>query len=163
MKNIFNYIIYLLIPISLMNSHTNMSNKKINYKLYIPKINIERNIYDFNNINNDVNKNVYLATKYNFSTLNGSIVLAAHSGNSLVSYFDNLNKLDIMDEVIIEDLDNIYTYIIDDTFFINKNGTFNYNDKDRYIYLITCVKNNHKQQLVYGGKLKKITKKSTFS
>lgn len=131
--------------------------------IYIPKIDVSNNIYTFDDAKNNVNENVYLAAKYNFDILKGSLVLASHSGNSPISYFNDIDRLSFGDEIFIEDKDNIYTYLIDKVFIIDKTGLFKYEDKDKYIYLITCVKHTHKKQLVIGGFLSKITKKSTFS
>lgn len=165
MKNLFNFVVYVLaflFPYSIYENETTIKSNEA-FHIYIPKIKVSNNIYDYDDKKNNVNQNIYNATKYNFSKLNGSLVLASHSGNSSVSYFNDIDKLSLGDEIFIEDKDNIYLYLVNKIFFIDKTGMFYYDNKDKYIYMITCVKNSHKKQLVIGGYLSKITKKSTFS
>ena len=168
MKSIFSYFIYLLIPVLLITSHSNIvENKKIDKSkneitVYIPKINLKKNTYSFNDQKNDVNKNIFLAINYDFNTLKGSTILAAHSGNSEVSYFYDLDKLGLNDEIIIETNNKIISYEVDKIYLINKTGKFNYQDYDKGIYLITCSKKYKKKQLVIYAKSRKILEKSAF-
>ena len=165
MKNTFSLVAYILFPLYLffpLKSNNKDFYNDINH-IYIPKINLSNNIYGFIDEQNNVNKNIYLAQDYDFDSLKGALVLASHSGNSPVSYFNDIDKLSLGDEIFVEDKNNIYTYLVDNIFVINKTGFFKYDNKDKYVYLVTCVKNKHKKQLVIGGFLSKITKKSTFS
>ena len=159
---------YLLIFITIIynNNHgenTYDTNYDINHNyIYIPKISLVNEIYDYDNDKNNVDKNVYMVTKYNFNNPHGSLVLAAHSGNGYANFFNRLDELIKDDEIIIESDDYLYTYLVTNIYTINKNGNFKFYNKDKYIYLITCLKNHKKKQLVVKGFLKKITKKSTF-
>ncbi len=164
MKNLFNFLIYLIIPLISFTGNKNIKLESDNLlgHLYIPKISVSNDLYKYGNDINNVDINVYVATLYDFNKLDGSLILASHSGNCSICFFNNLYKLSNGDEIIIENSNNIYLYVVDDMFEIDKTGKFKYNDKDKYIYLVTCVKNTHKKQLIVGGFLKKITKKSTL-
>jgi LPXTG-site transpeptidase (sortase) family protein len=93
-------------------------------------------IYNMSDKGNDVNKNIYLAhDDYN------NLVIAAHSGSSLVSYFKNLDKLELSDEVIFIKNGIKRVYEIFKISLIDKNGTYRL-PKFNYpvISLITCLK-----------------------
>lgn len=63
-------------------------------QLIIDKISINNYIYSYDSINNTVEKNVELLAGSTFPDKENSIVfLAAHSGNSNISYFNNLDRL----------------------------------------------------------------------
>lgn len=167
MRTIFRFIFYLFIGLFFnINSDSidlsNNINKDYFFKLNIPKIGLNQSVYEFNSLNNDVDKGIYLVKKYNFSSLKGSLILASHSGSSSISYFKNLDLLDLDDSVFVVYNDNYYYYTITNRYVINKTGKFNYKNDDKTIYLITCDKKNDKKQLVFKGKLLKIAKKSTF-
>jgi sortase (surface protein transpeptidase) len=73
-----------------------------------------------------------------------------------------LNLLKKNDIVKIFINDRIVFYTVTDKYKINKTGKFKYHDKNAYLYLITCDKNNNDKQIVVVGKIVKIMKKSTF-
>ena len=95
-------------------------------------------------------------------TLKGTLILASHSGNSPISYFKNLDLLNSGDVIKIIHNSFEYYYIIIDIYKIDKNGKFQYSNENKTICLVTCDKKNKHKQVVYKGKLVKITKKSTF-
>ena len=163
-KILFNFITYIFLlfvipfnkPIEIQN------NDNYFFIINIPKIDLYKEVYKYNNHNNNVNKGIYLVKDYDFNTLNGSLILASHSGNSDISYFKNLNLLKKNDIVKIFINDRIVYYAVTDKYKINKTGKFKYHDKNAYLYLITCDKNNNNKQIVVVGKIVKIMKKSTF-
>lgn len=121
----------------------------------IPKINLKKGLsYNKNNI------------KYNIEIVKGSsfpdkddsnLILAAHSGNSKVSFFKNLHKLVLGDKVYIYYNNIKYEFVIDDIYDVKKDGTVEikrYQNK-KTITLITCKKNNKTLQTVYIGYLSK--------
>lgn len=168
MKIISTYILYFVLfifiydNILLDNINDNISNNGYYFSLNIPKIDLNVKVYDYNDKNNDVNKGIFLVKQYNFDSMHGSIILASHSGTSSISYFKNLYLLNKNDVVVIIYNNHNYYYKINRIYKINKNGKFIYKNSDRGIYLITCDKKNKKKQIVYKGKLEKISKKSTF-
>lgn len=70
--------------------------KKENYIgiLEIPKINLKRGLVDKNSSSNNVNKNIYTVKETSFpdEKINSHIILAAHSGNSYVSFLEILQN-----------------------------------------------------------------------
>ena len=81
--------------------------------------------------------------------VNGNVILAAHSGNARISYFRNLDKLNIGDEISIDYKSNIYKYRVSDIYLIDKNGKAEIirNINKSTLTLITC-KHNKKKQIV---------------
>lgn len=70
--------------------------------LEIEKLNLKKGIYDFNSPLNDVSKNVQLINGSTFpDTLYSNVILASHSGNSKISYFKNLERLEMGDSAIL--------------------------------------------------------------
>ncbi len=126
---------------------------KINYiaVLKIPKINLERGLVDPNSYLNNVN--------YNLEILDGSsmpdqaksnLIIAGHSGNSRISFFKNLNKLVISDEIFIDYKNNTYEYKVVDIYEIEKTGIAEIikNQNATTLTLITCKHNTNKQIVI---------------
>lgn len=124
--------------------------------LEIPTINLKRGLVDKNSPNNNVNQNIYMVkdTILPDESSVSHIILASHSGNSYVSYFKNLHKLDINDEVYFYYMNIKYTYNIYKIYEVDKTGSIELkstNSSD--ITLITC-KDSSKKQIVVLGTLK---------
>lgn len=140
------------------NEDTNKKNDDLNYiaVLEIPKINLKKGLYSYNSIYNDVDKNIEILNVSKMPNKENSVlVLASHSGNSSVSYFKNLGKLQKNDLVIFYYNSVKYFYKIIDFYTENKSGFI---DKPKfksgkYIILTTCK--DSLNQLVYIGKLVK--------
>ena len=159
---IYKYLIYIFIGfyLSLNNNYNQIVSNDCYFILNIPKINLSEKVYEYNDKNNDVNKGIFLAKEYNFNSFNGSLILASHSGNSSISHFKNLDKLD-KDDIVSIIIDNrVIYYKIVDIYKIQKNGKFKYSNENETIYLVTCDKKNNKKQIVFKGKIIKINKKS---
>ena len=123
--------------------------------LEIPKINLKRGLFDKSSSKNNVNKNIYIVkeTVLPNEANNSHIILASHSGNSSVSFFRNLKKLDINDKVFFYYEHIKYIYEIVDRYEIPKTGKaqlIQTNSSD--ITLITCITGT-KKQVVYLGEL----------
>lgn len=130
---------------------------KIDYKaiLEIPKINLKKGIVDENSSHNNVNKNIYVVKETIFPDGQNisHIILAAHSGNSYVSYFRNLNKLSLDDEVYFYYGNIKYIYKISNRYEIQKTGTAKLKQTNiSDITLITCISGTNKQ-VVYVATL----------
>lgn len=140
------------------NEDTNKKNDDLNYiaVLEIPKINLKKGLYSYNSIYNDVDKNIEILNVSKMPNKENSVlVLASHNGNSSVSYFKNLGKLQKNDLVIFYYNSVKYFYKIIDFYTENKSGFI---DKPKfksgkYIILTTCK--DSLNQLVYIGKLVK--------
>ena len=137
-----------------VNSDTNINDYIA--VLEIPAINLTRGLVDKSSPNNDVNKNIYMLkdTVLPDEDTISHIILAYHSGNSYVSYFKNLHKLDINDEIYFYYKNNKYIYSIYKIDEVDKTGNIELkktNSSD--ITLITC-KGNLKRQIVIYATLK---------
>lgn len=127
--------------------------KKIEYiaVLKIPKINLERGLVDPNSYLNNVDYNIQILKNSAMPDQRfGNVMLAAHSGNARISYFRNLDKLDINDNVSISYKGNIYSYKVVNIYDIEKNGKAQIirNKNVSTLTLVTCRHNTNKQMIV---------------
>ena len=126
---------------------------KINYiaVLKIPKINLERGLVDPNSYLNNVNYNLEILNGSNMPDIkNGNLIIAGHSGSARISFFRNLDKLVLGDEIYIDYKNNTYKYKVVDLYDIEKTGTAEI-IRDKYkstLTLITCRHNTNKQIIV---------------
>ena len=153
-------IIILTISISIFNkkgiinvNKPNISipiNNEIIGKLIIEKININKELYNINNINNNVEKNITILKESIMPDKNNSIVfIAAHSGTGEIAYFNELDKLEINDEIILIYNNKKYKYIVKEIWEEKKNGYINVNkEKEKQLILTTCSPNKDKYQLI---------------
>lgn len=118
--------------------------------LEIPKINLKRGIYNVDSKENNVDKNIYILKSSTLPNKQDShIILAAHSGNSYISYFRNLHRVNKNDEVLFY-FENIkYIYKVIDKYEVDKTGKIELEFTDsKDITLITCVHGEEKQLVV---------------
>ena len=124
--------------------------EKINYIaiLKIPKIKLVRGLVDRNSYLNNVKYNVeILKDSASPEEQNGNVILAAHSGNARISYFRNLDKLVLGDDISLEYKSKTYKYKIVDIYLIEKTGKAEIvrNKNKNTLTLITCKHNTNKQ------------------
>lgn len=124
--------------------------EKIDYiaVLEIPKIKLKRGIVDKNSSYNNVNRNIYTLKETTMPDEedNSHIMLASHSGNSYISYFKNLNKLNLNDEVYFFYKNNKYVYKVIKKYEVEKTGIVKLSKKNSSdITLITCVSGTNNQ------------------
>lgn len=123
--------------------------------LEIPKINLKRGLVDIDSIYNSIDYNIQILKESTMPNIdNSNLILVAHSGNSNVSFFKDLDKLEILDNVYLYYNNTVYQYEIYDKYEIEKIGSLklNKNINSKTITLITC-KDNTNKQLVFVGKL----------
>ena len=120
--------------------------------LEIPKINIKRGFLNIKDKGNNVNKNLQVIKGSDMPNVkNGNLIIAAHSGNSYISYFKNLHKLS-NDDVAYVYFNNIkYTYKVVGKYDSEKNGkvTIHRDNKKNTLTLITCSQTDKTKQIVY--------------
>jgi LPXTG-site transpeptidase (sortase) family protein len=120
--------------------------------LEIPKINIKRGFLNIKDKGNNVNKNLQVIKGSDMPNVkNGNLIIAAHSGNSYISYFKNLHKLS-NDDVAYVYFNNIkYTYKVAGKYDEEKNGkvTIHRDNKKNTLTLITCSQTDKTKQIVY--------------
>ena len=124
--------------------------------LEIPKINLKRGLLDINSEYNDVSYNVaIMETSLMPDIKNSNLILAAHNGNSPVSFFKDLESIGEKDMIYIYYNGYKYIYQIDNYYVVDKTGKVNiHRDKTKNtITLITCKNNTEDKQIVYIGYL----------
>ena len=94
--------------------------------LHIPSINLTRGFYKQTSSLNNVNKNIYyvkesIPLEYSSSML----ILAAHRGNSKVSFFNDLDKLNLGSTIYLDYKGKRYTYILSNKYDELKDGYLN--------------------------------------
>ena len=122
--------------------------------LEIPKISLKKGLVNPYSKYNNVNKNVTILNPIEMpNQKNSTFLLAAHSGNSNMSYFKNLYKLKNNDVVYIYYKNKKYKYRIVDYYEQNKTGKIflKTNYEKNIIVLTTCKQFSLKKQLIYVG------------
>ncbi|MEF2663387.1 MAG: sortase [Bacilli bacterium] len=117
----------------------------------IPKIGVEKGLYSKDSKNNNVSRNIQIIKESSYPDVDGgNFILAAHSGNSRVSYFRKLDKLQGDDEVSIFYGGSEYKYKVVNIYDIEKTGSANIvrNANKTTLTLITCRHNTNKQIVV---------------
>ena len=121
--------------------------------LKIPKIELYRGFYGINSKLNDVSKNIYVHPASTFPVRGNAnnLILASHSGSSSISYFKNLYKLELEDDIYLEYNGTNYHYKIKNIYTVPKNGTvaLRVNQEVSTISLITCTKSDKSTQTIY--------------
>ena len=120
--------------------------------LEIDKIHLKQGFLSIDNYYNNVDYNIEILKVSDFpDVLNGNFILASHSGNSSISYFRNLYKLDIGDIAKVYYKSKTYKYQIVNIYKENKDGSVGiYRDSNKTtLTLITCSKNDKQHQTVY--------------
>lgn len=135
---------------------TEDSQGEINYiaVLKIPKIYLERGLVDPSSYLNNIDYNLeWLDGSSMPDEENGNVIIAGHSGNARISYFRNLDKLLIGDEIYLIYNNQTYKYQVTDIYEEIKDGDIEIKrNKGTTITLITC-KYNTNYQIVVIGKL----------
>ena len=122
----------------LFDSHNSVKSDYFMY-LEIPSINLKRGIYDKSDSRNNIEKNVSILNE-SLMPNEGCVILAAHSGNSSVSYFNSLNRLSIGDSVFLFYNDVKYHYIVESMDVYLKSGLkFRTDLSLKKIILVTCL------------------------
>ena len=125
----------------------------INYiaVIKIPKIGLEKGLASKGSYWNNVNRNIEILSESDMPDVeNGNVILAGHSGNSGVSYFRKLNKLQNDDTISIVYNGKEYKYKMVNSYEIEKNGYAHIvrNAEKSTLTLITCKHNTNKQIVV---------------
>lgn len=144
--------------VSIDNENT-INNEEVNNYLgiiSIPKINLEQGFYGIDNPMNNVDKNIELISNSNMPDVeNGTLILAAHSGNDRVSYFNKLYKLNIDDKIEIIYNKSKYLYKLIDIYEVEKTGSITLHNINNItsLVLVTCSNFNDNLQVVYISRL----------
>ena len=150
-----NYLIENFFETNFNNNTENINNKIQSPNHYIgvleiPKINLQKGFLDINNKNNNVNKNIEVLK---YSNMPSFIAIAGHSGNGLKSYFKNLYKLSILDDIYIYYDNKKYHYQVKDIYEQTKNGTIEINKTEDSELILT----DKTKQIIISAALINIT------
>ncbi len=135
-----------------------VSDEYIGY-LTIPKINLTKGFLDSRSKLNDVDKNIMVIEGSNYPDVDkGNFMIAGHSGSGWKSFFSELHKLEIGDEIYIDYKGKKYTYNVQKIYTQPKVGTLAvYRDYNQTpLTLITCTNNDSKTQPIIISQLTNI-------
>ena len=142
------------------NNEENRMTSNLEYiaVLKIPKIKLEKGLVAKDSKYNNIDYGIKILKESDSpDVINGNVILAAHSGTADISYFNNLDKLNTNDEVLILYNGKTYQYKIVNIYDIDKTGKakINRNNNKSTITLITC-RNGTNKQIVLIGELQKL-------
>ena len=123
--------------------------------LEIPKINLKQGLVRPNSNLNNVNKNIQILTPFNrLDQLGTNLILAGHSGNSKVSFFRNINNLEIGNDIYIYYQNKKYHYKVLKKYEVEKTGKIHVksNQNKTLLTLTTCSYNN-KQLIILSEQI----------
>lgn len=128
----------------------NKSNDNIIAYLSIPKISLFNVPIEYGTNKNVLSKAIGLFENSNIE--GGNICLAAHNRSNTVSYFKDLWKLNIGDEILLKTKDKFTTYtVMFKTEILSNDWTYLQNEKEDYITCITCIDNKPNKRLCIRG------------
>lgn len=129
--------------------------------LEIPIINLRKGLVNPNSEMNDINYNIEILEDSDMPDVNsGNFILAAHSGNSIISYFKDLDKLKNNDLAYVYYAGKEYMYQVVNKYEIKKTGYAKIErDKNKNtLTLISCKHGTNYQiivifELIGAGKI----------
>lgn len=135
---------------------TTTHNKSSNYKnsyyaiLEIPVISLKKGLINIDSKNNNVNRNIQtLSTSDTPDIVGGTIMLASHSGNSKVSYFKYLYKINKDDFIYIYYNNIKYVYKVTSIYNQDKTGKISFSkNNNSTLILTTCNQQQKGKQLI---------------
>ncbi len=148
------FIISIIIPNKkasiTSNKNINIKNSDIIGEIIIPKINIDKPLFRVQSPENNIEKNITILKESIFPDKDNSIMLlAAHSGTGEIAYFNELDKLNIEDEIILIINKTKYIYKVNNIWEEKKNGYININkSNNKKLILTTCSPTNNNYQLI---------------
>lgn len=129
----------------------------VDYKaiLEIPKINLKKGMIESTKNFSSINYAISIDKSSNYPDEEGNFILYAHSGNSKIAYFRNLNKLNVNDEVFVYYEGLKYSYQIINKYEIEKTGKMEVirDSKRKLITMVTCISNTNKQVVLIGEQI----------
>lgn len=114
-------------------------------KIIIEKINLEQNFKSYEN--SSVDEGIIFLKESNFD--NDFYILAAHSGNSKISYFKSLYKLVLNDKVMLVVSNKVKEFTVKEIKYVNKTGRIILPvGSTNTLYLTTCDKFDKNKQII---------------
>ena len=139
-------------PTKVSKTKTIMVEKPIG-KIIIPKIGLEKPLYKMDSENNNIEKNVTILNESITPEQENSILfIAAHSGTSNVSFFNNLDQLQVEDEIELQYNNHTYYYQITNISEQTKDGYIRgRRENKRQLVLTTCCPQKDNCQLIINS------------
>ena len=134
--------------------------KQYNMIIEIPKISLKKGLCKVNESCNKVSRNIQVIKESDMPDIkNGNLILAAHNGNSSVSFFNTLNKLKLNDTIYVYYKNVKYEYKLASSYEIKKSGNaiIHRDGSKTTLLLITCKRHTDKQ-IVYIAYLNNASK-----
>lgn len=138
-----------------VNDNNNLKNNYIGI-LSVPDVNIKRGFVAIDSKYNSIRYNVMVIQGSTMPDEEfGNLILAAHRGNSSVSFFENLYKLNIGSYAYINYNNKVYKYELKRTYTEPKDGilTIRRNADASCLTLITCTRDDKKTQTIFSYEL----------
>lgn len=129
--------------------------------LSVPDANIKRGFVSLDSKYNSVKYNVMLIEGSTMPDVEkGNLILAAHRGNSSVSFFDKLLNVSIGSYAYVTYNNRVYKYELKNTYDEPKDGmlTIKRNADASCLTLITCNKKDKKTQKIFNYELVSVSK-----
>jgi len=148
-KRLYHVLLFLIVistPLSIVKISENtkyISNNSYG-TLIINKINLKEELFPINSSENTIERHVTILNKEK----DDLIVIAAHSGIGPIAYFQELDKLELNDEIILIIENNKHIYKVKDIWEEKKTGYINFNRENNQLILTTCSPNKEGYQLV---------------
>ena len=124
--------------------------------LEIPKIGLSKGFVDINDPDNTIDKNISIIKPSSYPNVDkGNFIIAAHSGNSYIGFFNQLYQLNKGDIANVYYNNIKYTYTIVNIYTQPKTGKINiYRDMNKTtLTLVTCTNNDDTTQTIYIAEL----------
>lgn len=147
--NIIKYTIHIPSEIRIAKTRIIQAERPIG-KITIPKININKPLYDINSEKNNIEENITILKGSTYPDQdNSTLFIAAHSGDNKISFFENLDQLKKDDEITITYNNQNYTYIVKDIYEKEKDGYITGPiEKKKQLILTTCCPKKEACQLI---------------
>ena len=125
----------------------NYSKEEFYGYLKIPSINMNLGFYNYDSSLNNVEYNIELIE----IPIQGSYLIAGHSGGGAQAFFNDLHNLQTGDDIYLDIENNTYHYIVDNIYRVKKTGSINISNATNMLYLTTCDQIVSGYQLVIEG------------
>ena len=146
-KRLYILLLLLLIPISIVKTTTNTKPHTSNTygTIIINKINLKEELFPIGSEENTIERHVSRLKE----SKEDLMIIAAHSGIGPIAYFQELDKLELNDEIILIIENKKTIYKVKEIWEEKKNGYINFNkEKTKQLILTTCSPNKEGYQLV---------------
>ena len=146
-KRLYILLLLILIPISIVKTSTNTKPHTSNTygTIIINKINLKEELFPIGSDENTIERHVSILKESNENLM----IIAAHSGIGPIAYFQELDKLELNDEIILIIENKKTIYKVKEIWEEKKNGYINFNkEKSKQLILTTCSPNKEGYQLV---------------